>query len=174
MPAYCLLLTAACVAARIAWGNVGGPVERDIQNARQYVRQMDTALSVAKKDLASLQTRQRMVATLIDQPDWAAFLQLVGKPLGPNLVLREAKLQDLSVDMANAPRPPNRLSGHVYKLELRGLAKSQTDLSNYVKRLEETTLFDEVRLLRSGREPFLTGTATNFEVECRINEQGGT
>jgi len=173
--AHCLLLAGACVTARMAWAIPGGADERDLQNARQSARQLDIAVAVARKELASLQTKQRMVATFIDQPDWAAFLQLIGRPLGPNLVLREVKLQQTTTPTGVSPTatPKTSTTGRTYKLELRGLAKSQPDLSSYVKALEETTLFDEVNLLRTGREPFLTGTATSFELQCLIMDQGG-
>jgi len=170
--AHCMLLAAACIAARILLAVPGGADERDLQNARQSVRQLDTALIVARKDLASLQTRQRIVTTFIDQPDWAVFLRLIGKPLGSNLVLREVKLGQTTQTRGSTTASPQS-SGHNYKLELRGLAKSQADLSAYVKALEGTALFDEVNLLRSGREPFLTATATSFELECWIKDEGG-
>jgi len=171
--AHCALLAAVCAAARMVWALPDGADDRDLQSARQSARQLDIALAVAHKDLSSLQTRQRIVSTFIDQPDWAVFLQLIGKPLGPNLVLREMKLQQTKTATRVSPTStPGPSPGRTYKLELRGLAKSQADLSGYVKALEETALFDEVNLLRTGREPFLTGTATSFELECVIMDKG--
>jgi len=173
VPAYCVLLIAVCVAARIVLAVPDSADDRDLQTARQSARQTEISLAVAKKDLVSLQTRQRMVSTFIDQPDWAAFLRLIGKPLGGNLVLREVKLQQTSTNQRGPAAAPNRPAGANFRLELRGLARSQIDLSSYVKALEETGLFDEVNLLRTGREPFLTGTATSFELNCLVIEPGG-
>src|ERR1051325_10035586 len=131
LPVYCLLLAAVCIAARMLMAEPGGADDRDLQNARQTARQVEVSLAVAKKDLASLQTKQRMVSTFIDQPDWAAFLRLIGKPLGPNLVLREVKLQQTTATTAGLSTPTPRTSpaSRTYKLELRGLAKSQPELS---------------------------------------------
>jgi len=171
--AHCVLLGGACLAARIYFGAPGGTDERDLQIARQSARQLEIALAVARKDLTSLETRRRMVSTFIDQPDWASLLQLIGEPLGDNLVLREMKLQQTTAQTQVAKSASPASSGHTYRLELRGLAKSQADLSSYVKALETSALFDEVQILRTGREPFLSGTATSFELECRIKGQGG-
>jgi len=172
LPAYCVLLLAVCVAARMVLTAPGSADDRELQSARQSARQTEVSLAVAKKDLASLQTKQRMVSTFIDQPDWAAFLRLIGKPLGDNLVLREVKLQQTSANQ-RGPTAASPRSAGAFRLELRGLARSQIDLSSYVKGLEETGLFDEVNLLRTGREPFLTGTATSFERNCLVLEPGG-
>lgn len=173
VPAYCVLLLAVCVAARIVFSGPDSADDRELQNARQSARQAEVSLAVAKKDLAALQTKQRMVSTFIDQPDWAAFLRLIGKPLGTNLVLREVKLQQTTANQRGPTAASPRPGGGTYRLELRGLARSQIDLSSYVKALEETGLFDEVNLLRTGREPFLTGTATSFELNCLVFEPGG-
>jgi hypothetical protein len=172
LPAYCVLLLAICVAARMVLAVPGSADDRELQSARQSARQTEVSLAVAKKDLASLQTRQRMVSTFIDQPDWAAFLRLIGKPLGDSLVLREVKLQQMTANQRGPTASP-RSAGASFRLELRGLARSQIDLSSYVKGLEDTGLFDEVNLLRTGREPFLTGTATSFELNCLVLEPGG-
>jgi len=173
VPAYCVLLAAVCIAARVVLAVPGSADDRELQSARQSARQAEVSLAVARKDLASLQTKQRMVSTFIDQPDWAAFLRLIGKPLGTNLVLREVKLQQTSTNQRGSAAVSARPAGATFRLELRGLAKSQMDLSSYVKALEETGLFDEVNLLRTGREPFLTGTATSFELNCLVIEPGG-
>jgi hypothetical protein len=173
VPAYCVLLVAVCIAARMVWAAPDSADDRELQSARQSARQTEVSLAVARKDLAALQTRQRMVSMFIDQPDWAAFLRLIGKPLGTNLVLREVKLQQTTANQRGSTAASPRASGATFRLELRGLARSQMDLSSYVKALEETGLFDEVNLLRTGREPFLTGTATSFELNCLVIEPGG-
>ncbi len=173
--AYSLLLATACVAARLAWGAGADTDERQLHSSSDRIRQTDTSLAVVRKELASLHERQRVVTTLTAQPEWADFLRLIGDRLGPNLVLRDLRLQELPGAPAgpSASLAPKHAPAQIYKLEMRGLGKAQTDVSKYVAALEATALFDEVRLLRTNREPFLAGSATSFELECRFHDQGG-
>jgi hypothetical protein len=46
-------------------------------------------------------------------------------------------------------------------------------VAQFVLRLQQTGLFDDVRLLRTGREPLLDTTAFAFELTCMIRGDNG-
>lgn len=172
---FAMMLPVVCVTARVAWSTAGSADDRQLQAARDLVRQSEASLAAMRKEMAPLSTRHRMVSLLVNQPSWADFLRLIGDALGQDLVLRDIRIQQVVAPStgSQASAPAKRPAGCTYKVELRGLAKSQTSISQRVKELENLKLFDEVRILRTGREPFLSGTATSFELECSLTDSGG-
>jgi hypothetical protein len=60
------------------------------------------------------------------------------------------------------------LTGCRHRLLLTGFGKSQESVSRFVLRLEESGVFDAVRLISSCRQTFLQGDAVAFSVECRF------
>ena len=93
------------------------------------------------------------------QPDWSLLLALLSGTLGDEVVLR-------SVDLEG--RPPG------FVLAFLGLAQSQADVSRFVLRLEEISLFESVKLVDARREPFLDGHAVRFGIECVLGAGGET
>jgi len=59
-------------------------------------------------------------------------------------------------------------SPRAFRLDLAGLAQSQSAVSQFVLRLEKARVFDEVRLVQTGRKPFLKGEAVAFQLECSL------
>jgi hypothetical protein len=53
-------------------------------------------------------------------------------------------------------------------VELTGLVKEQPAIGRLVKSIHDAQLFDEVRLLKSSREGFMTSNAFSFQIECEI------
>ncbi len=57
------------------------------------------------------------------------------------------------------------------QLQLGGLGLAQQAVSEFVLRLEETSLFRQVKLLDTKREPFLDSDAIAFHIECLIETE---
>ena len=55
-------------------------------------------------------------------------------------------------------------------LLLGGLGRTQSSVAQFVVRLEQTGLFDEVKMITATREPFLSNEAVGFKLECRMSE----
>ncbi len=188
--AYALILTAGLSLACMAWGSddaaLGGElhaVVREIEDSQRSIDELRGRLSEAQ---ATLDASDAMA----NHPDWSALLVLLARQLGDDVVLGNCLLTPSgsdrsggaprripsprgSRDDARAPSPgsPARdatLGKQRYGLKLSGFGRTQNAVSQFVLRLERIELFHEVRLIKCNRQPFLSGHAVAFEVECSM------
>ena len=133
------------------------PPDSSAQSAR--ITQLTSELAAKNKELTDARTRYAATLMLTGRPDWSVLLPLLGQGMGEDVVLKELKLSQQKGQ-----------SVRQYGLEMRGVARSAASASNFVSALEETRLFDEVRLLRTGREPFMNESMVSFEVQCKLSD----
>ena len=127
------------------------------QGAR--ITQLTSELAATHKDLGEARTRHAAILMLAGRPDWSLLFPLLGRSMGDEVVLKELKLTQAK----NA-------ATRQYSVEMRGIARTTAAASNFVSTLEGTGLFDDVRLLRTGREPFLTASMVSFDLQCKLSD----
>ena len=158
-------------------------IEAHIVTSHQQLVSLSTSAASAEQD-------QTTAEILLAQPDWSLLLRTLAAKTGQRAVLREIRLKPSPVNavllastISPAGTPPKPAPGatparpiHVpgrFTLELSGLTRSQEEVSQFVTDLEKLGLFDDVKLVRTGREPFLDGVASNFNLECTLSDRGG-
>ena len=154
------LVVAACVGAHVAWDRGNSAVAGELSQTQQHISEIKSGLADVKRLLAEAELSQKAVQAVSDQPDWSILLSILGGAVGDDVVLREIQLR------------PDASPSRQFSLQLRGVTRFQTGVSQFVLRLGEVGLFDEVKLLRTGREPVLGASAVTFEVSCLIREGG--
>jgi hypothetical protein len=137
-------------------------VPPDDSGVRSRITQLTADFAQANQALTDARFKHAAALALTGHPDWSTLLALLGARLGDEVVVRDVKL-------AQSRNPGARQ----YTLDVRGLAKSQAAVSGFVSRLEETRIFDQVRLLRTGREPFLTDSVVTFDLQCGLTDVPG-
>ena len=150
-----------------------GKLSADIQAAGREVRR-----TRAQIDQGLLKLRaQRAV---VRHPDWSFLLAALGAAVGDEVVLERCTLSPLDAAGArgsDAPPPRARSPAAApepgYRLDVVGIARSAPAVSRYVLRLENTRLFDRVRLAKTSRQPFLDAEAVGFHLECVLGAPGG-
>jgi Tfp pilus assembly protein PilN len=165
---YAIAVAVACAAVTLLQVDpeTGEALNR-VESTRAANRKASASLVEAAKRVTAAQSAQRMVRVLSDQPDWSLLFTALANHLDDDAVLRDVRLRSTTASGGKPDGGPAR-----YKLELRGLGRTQAAVSRFVAELERADLFDEVRLLRTGREPFLTGTAVTFDLDCTLGEGG--
>lgn len=155
-----------------------------LQRAVSHADELTRSITKADRELAEAQTRLAAGRALSDRPDWSMMLVTVSKLLGTDNVLSVFKLRAETAAVAG-PVPGGAQSGGAqsggtqsggaqpagvsrYKLEIAGMGRSQESVSEFVLRLQGTGLFEEVKFIRSAREPFMSGEAVAFGVECTL------
>jgi hypothetical protein len=103
------------------------------------------------------------------------MFDLTARSLGDNVVLESCRLEPLgllekvtkTLDKAdkdkktdNSPKPA--------RVDLAGFARDQSDMSDYMLRLEKLGIFDKVRLIRTTPQTFLGDKAASFRLECIV------
>ncbi len=116
--------------------------------------------------------------SISDQPDWSMLLAyLADGLLDDQVVLKSCSLKSTRVGaMSTTQRGPGSSTepdSSELAMVLTGYARTAPDVSGFVLRLEQFGLFDEVKLVKTNREPYLNDQAIAFEVHCLMNRKGG-
>ena len=177
------LYVAGMVAAYVLCGRYAlqdTSLDRDTRNAAIQLSVVSKRVLTINQDMAVTQQKLQTAKAVGQQPDWSTLMSLLGQDLGDQVVLDLCRLQRSPValgadrpavktDPAGKPEPPPE---NPFLLELNGFAKTQADVSDFVLRLEKTSLFDKVKLVRTTRQSFLNGKAVAFRLECTFGEKG--
>jgi Tfp pilus assembly protein PilN len=191
---WALILTAAALLMALTCGYLRArvPVARatDAELAKVSARlgQLHAGFSAASGVETELNLNRSILALLKDQPDWSLLLELLAAQTDEQTVLREIRLTPLTqLTLASTPPAPSSIAKRAdkaavaakldlpsrFKLELRGLCKTPAGVSRFVANIENLGVMSEVKLIRTGREPFLSDIASSFELECVLGEVRG-
>jgi Tfp pilus assembly protein PilN len=150
-------LLAVCAGVRYGTSSgIESTAANELRAVQSHIDDVNGRLGSLKKQLAEMQSRQQTAVSITDQPDWSILLSLLAG-VREEAVLREVTLR---------PDPASRS----IMLSVRGFCRSQAEVSQFVLRLQQLGLFDEVKLLRTGREPVLNTAAVTFDVSCEIRD----
>lgn len=175
--AYSLLLAAGAFAAHMVGTDDGGTISQQLETVNRQVDGDDRALQDLRRSLAQAAATLTTTQAMQEQPNWGRLLVALSQELGEQLVLTHCQLATLIADKALTDRiSPSLLAKplgaflaeHHYRLTLTGSGKTQESVSRFVLRLEQTEVFDRVRLVSSCRQTFLGGEAVSFSVECHF------
>ena len=159
---------------------VGATALNDDTGLLDELRQVNGLVAESESELAALRgelvrSRAELTTSLTigKQPDWSALLALLSTTLGDRIILRNCKLTTLHKSPgAREPVTGVARESTAIQLQLGGLGLAQQAVSEFVLRLEETSLFRQVKLLDTRREPFLDGDAIAFHIECLLEAAG--
>ncbi|MDD4891470.1 MAG: PilN domain-containing protein [Phycisphaerae bacterium] len=158
-------------------------VKADTRPLDTEARELDSKLATTKqtvaalsRELAQVQAKLRTAQSVGQQPDWSRLLALLAQNTSENIVLDVCRLR--RVAKADAPAAPGAPKADPSAdsrlvLELDGFAKSQSNVPEYVLRLEEVGLFDKVKLVKTSRQDFLKNKTVAFSLECTFRTGGG-
>lgn len=123
------------------------------------------------------QARRTLRANLSvrSQPDWSLLLMLLSKVAGDEVVLRRCQLDPVeavaSAGEGAKPTAQKHQNPTSYTLRLSGLARTQAQTSQFLLRLEETGLFETVRLINTSGSRIDEVDVSAFELVCSLASQ---
>ena len=146
----------------------------ELHQVNGLVAESKSELAALRDELARSRAELATSLTIGKQPDWSALLALLSTTLGDRIILRDCKLTTLHKSPgARGPVTGVARESTTIQLQLGGLGMAQQAVSEFVLRLEETSMFRQVKLLDTRREPFLDGDAIAFHVECLLETEEG-
>lgn len=154
-------LLAVCIGARLSYST--GPAANaaaELPAVQQQIVDLNDKIAAVRKQLTEAQVVHETAQTVTDQPDWSILLSILGSAISDDVALREINLK------------PNPKDKKQYIVELRGFSRTQPGVSQFVIKLQQVGLFDDVKLLRTGREPVLNVSAITFDLACEIRDGG--
>ena len=178
--AYALVIALAAVAARTCVGGDETSLHYELTRTEQQIESLNRLIGELRPALAETQAQLGVAQAIGDQPDWSLLLLIVGRAASDEIVLTRMQLSPNEAVPAPAPRSPtsrpttngpqvplgSEPQARRLKLELSGLGKTQTEVSGFVVRLEQTRLFDQVKLIRTAREAAGASDALAFQIDA--------
>jgi len=149
---------------------------RNLTSLSDELAGFETELTSVQQQRDALQPRlneKHLILTagrsITDQPDWSLLLTyLADELLGDQVVLNGCSLAP-----DGGAVEANQINHTPMALTLAGYARTTPDVSQFVLRLEQMSLFEKVTLVKTNREPFLDGQAIAFQVRCSLQPTEG-
>lgn len=160
---------------------------RDTRVVTEELRDTSREMRAVRAQVADAAGRLAIARSVRNHPDWSLLLALLSDSLADQIVLERCALLPVdspAAETAEGGMPPaahHKAAGagaapaattaqgpRAFRLDLAGMARSQTAVSQFVLRLEKARVFDEVRLVQTSRKPFLKGEAVAFQLECSL------
>jgi hypothetical protein len=162
---YAAALAAVYVACVCAWGVDADTLEGHRQATAERVQQVSRQIEAAQADLAAARRTLKANRSIGGHPDWSLLLMLLSANMNDGVVLRQCRLGPSDAEDDAAEAPADTVG---WRLDMAGYGREVTAVSQFALALEQTGLFDEVRLLKTVRQPFLAGQATHFQIRCNL------
>jgi hypothetical protein len=170
-------------AACLAFGDDDGKIVLEqMRHSTERFREAGKQIHTLRASLADA-SRQIAAARILSQsPDWSLLLAMVARDLSDDVVLERCSLApvDTGADDKPSAAPPGTAKAaggeevlyQRYLLDLSGFARTQTGVSQFVLRLENSRLFESVRLIKTQKRQFMDGQAVSFRIECALSGKG--
>ena len=172
---YVLLIASVLACCWATWATPAG-VSASQELKAQMRQTAAIAQSLGRTQRELRRTEKELDATKVarNQPDWSNLLAILSDQLGGDVVLDSCELapaggglegQGAASQTGQTCPPP---SPGQFRLVFAGFGRTQTSVSRFVLRIEQCDLFRNVRLVKTNRQPFLSGQAVAFSIECQI------
>ena len=173
--AYAVLLTGTYGIWRYAWsddsdlGSRIAKLQDGIDETNRNIERVGFSLNETRVSLIIEQS-------VNGQPDWSMLLAMLADLRGDDIVLKNCLVDAASETIRErAPEPavgviaaPQVAGPERAVVRLQGYGRSQAVVAQFVLRLEQAGLFDDVSLVKTNREPFMDDHAMSFQVDCQI------
>jgi hypothetical protein len=129
------------------------------------IQSADRAIRMLQGELATQEATLKANQALEGQPDWSCLLSLLARSLGDGAVVKRCELRPRPPAGPVTPASASQKEGDAYALRVSGVGRTVADVLQFAGELERSGLFDQIRLVKTDTEPFLSTTATSFEME---------
>jgi Tfp pilus assembly protein PilN len=174
-------MVACVVGVGTALGATGGSAEREqrkaIQDRERNIVQLRQQIEQGGKAISEVEREFRVARKIHAKPDWSVLVSLVASLAGEAVAIEQCRLSERQASAPRAARGvpaaavvrPDPASLLTYELSLTGAARSQEEVSAFVRRLEESELFATTTLVQTRRRTLLSGDAVSFEIRCELS-----
>lgn len=165
---YAALLAGGWLALQMVFGGADRAMASELGELRMQAADAAEQIRELQPRLADAQTTLAASRSVGSQPDWSLLLSLLSHELDEQTMLNSLRLEPISTTGAVIGQSDDPARQKRFRLRVAGLGRSQAAVSDYVIRLEQTQLFDQVTLIDTRREPLGNDMAVGFRVECEL------
>jgi hypothetical protein len=165
--AYGVFLATAIASGYAVWGGGGAALADELENIKTQMKVTTSEMTAMRGDLDAKGKTLRAEQIVVSQPDWSLLLALLARSLSDGAVLTQCDLKPevpagAAATAAAQPVPAS------FSLRLSGYGKGLPAVLQFAQELERAGLFDQIRLVKTDPEPFMSGTAIRFQMECTM------
>jgi len=163
---YAVVLVAVYAACQTVSGHGDRALADDLATVAEQIAGTQAEMKSISPQLTDAQHTLQATQAVVEQPDWSVLLAMLGHTLDDKVVLQRCAIGD----------PDSKTSGTDaacptdYVLTLTGVGRSQTDVSQFVLRLERSGLFQQVKLVQTAVTTFRSAPAVRFELACHFGQ----
>lgn len=177
---YATVLLAAYGVCRLMWSEDRTVLAADLTQIGAKINETGQTVRGLQRQEETQELALRANQALANQPDWSVLLAALPMKLGDDLVLRRCEIRPINTDPPKASGSGESVPATVqtgattaYILKLSGYGRGMNSVLAFVQGLEGLGLFDQILLVRTSSEPFLSSAAIHFDVECMMGGPGG-
>jgi hypothetical protein len=164
--AYGVFLATAIASGYAVWGGGGAALAEELENIRTQMKVTNSEIAAMRGELEAKGKTLRAEQIVVSQPDWSLLLALLARSLSDGAVLTQCDLKpEVPAGAATVAAQPVPAS---FSLRLSGYGKALSPVLQFAQELERAGLFDQIRLVKTDPEPFMSGTAIRFQMECTM------
>jgi len=165
--AYALVLTALYAVCQTVSGHGDRALAAELADADQQITATQSEMKSLLPKLTEAHHTLEASRAVVEQPDWSILLAMLAQTLDEQIVLQRCALGGPD---AKTARQADTAGPGEYVLALSGVGRSQTDVSQFVLRLERSGLFQQVKLVQTAVTTFLAAPAVRFELACHFGD----
>ncbi len=168
--AYCIVLLAAVLAVEGVLIEPTEALEAQSLAVASDIAANEARLALQQELKESLVAELAVLTEIHGQPDWSVLIRHISEHRGEGVAIRSVRVA-LAAQSASQITP-SQLARGPYRVEMSGLARTQSDVTEYMVRLERAGLLGEIRL--QGTSPTRVGdeTAFVFSLQARLGAEG--
>ena len=178
--AYALVAIGGAYFALPRSGRDEESIMHDLTKLRGQAAQLDVQLTASRKAAGDAQKQLTAANAVGEQPDWSILLVKLAEERGTEVVLESVELATVQVADKSKPdakskagvKPPTPREAIVLKLA--GATRSPDEAYVFARRLEQTGLFAQARVLETRPRDLLGEQVSGFRIECAFNERPAT
>lgn len=178
---YGVLIAALWISVHLMSAQRYSALDGKLQAVNAAIDRSTTQLQAIAPKLVEINASVAADRRIARKPDWSLLLDMLAKLLGRHVVLSGCDLRPvMGIRSAGVgPAMPLPAAGAAkgagdapvdggYTLELTGIGDAQTEVSQYVLRLEQSGIFKRVKLIDTHKQMLLGHSGIGFKIVCQL------
>lgn len=171
---YALLLVIVLVVSRAAGAREDGSVRTALAAIEADRSGVDAIVARLEETLRRKTELLRANLEIAHQPDWGILLAVLADTAHDRVVLRRCRLAPARSEGPSSADGPDATDAEGrFLVQLEGMGRTQDDVSEFVLRLEGISLFRDVTVQDTRREPFFDDDVVAFRLDLALVPEGG-
>ncbi len=171
---YVLMLGVVYAGGHLRWASGSDISDDETRGVTREIEDFNQKTEEIQREILALKIKIETHKAIGNQPDWSVLLAILSQVREDDIVLKRCQLDLVGRKPMATPVSPQAAAAENDKnkrfvLNVYGLGRSQTAVSQFILRMERSGLFKRVMLIKTSKKRFLSGKAVAFQLSCTLN-----